>query len=63
MFGCSHASTTAFARSIAPLPPSANARLTTTVSAPAPTASSSISAISASVSVGKLLIDTTHGRP
>jgi hypothetical protein len=36
VFGRSHASTTAFARSIAPLPPSANARLTTTVSAPAP---------------------------
>ena len=55
--------TTAFARSTAPSPPSANPRFTTTLSAPASTASRSISSTSASVSVGKLLIETTHGRP
>ena len=63
MLGRSHAATTASASSVAPAPPSANALFTTTVSAPAPPASSLIVSISFSVSLGKALIETTHGRP
>ena len=63
VFGRSHAERTASASSVAPAPPRVNPSCTTTVSAPAAVASSLRSVSSLAVSVGKLLIATTHGKP
>src|SRR3954470_22820261 len=61
--GCSHASTTAEARSAAPTPPLAKPSLASAPNAPASSASRLTSSTSSFVSPGRRLTATTAGRP
>ena len=63
MFGCSHAVTTASARSAAPAPPFENPSLASAANAPASSASRLTISISSLVSPGRRLTATTAGTP
>ena len=63
MFGCSHASTTAEARSATPAPPLVKPSLASAANAPASSASRLTSSISSLVSPGRRLTATTAGTP